>query len=82
VDAINQHERGFTPIVWKRSSRCGPDGGDCVEVDLRHAGKIAVRRSTRPLSPTTELLVFDPDKWGVFVDLAGDGRFRDKSATP
>jgi hypothetical protein len=82
MDAVNQHDRGFANSGWKRSSRCGPDGGDCVEVDLRHARKVAVRRSTRISTTSNALLLFDREEWATFVQSTRDGQFRGKSMTP
>ncbi|WP_026316774.1 DUF397 domain-containing protein [Actinokineospora enzanensis] len=50
---------------WRRSSRCGPNGGNCVEV--RVAGSaVGVRDSKRP---DARALVFAPDRWAGFVSV-------------
>jgi hypothetical protein len=50
-------------VIWKKSRRSGPNGGDCVEVaDLRDS--IGVRDSKDAAGP---VLRFDRDAWRSFV---------------
>ncbi|MEU6208217.1 DUF397 domain-containing protein [Micromonospora musae] len=50
--------------VWRKSTRSGDNGGDCVEVATNLSGIVAVRDSKNPEGPT---LTFDPAAWGRFV---------------
>lgn len=49
---------------WRRSTRSGPDGGNCVEVADNLSGVVAVRDSKDPSGPA---LTFRPDAWRAFV---------------
>ncbi|MEU5672262.1 DUF397 domain-containing protein [Micromonospora sp. NPDC047753] len=49
---------------WRKSSRSGPDGGNCVEVAGNLPGLVGVRDSKDPTGP---VLVFAPDTWRAFV---------------
>ncbi|WP_405430211.1 DUF397 domain-containing protein [Micromonospora sp. NBC_00617] len=54
----------LTGARWRKSTRSGPDGGNCVEVADNLAGLVAVRDSKDPGGPA---LVFTPDAWRSFV---------------
>ncbi|MET8084739.1 DUF397 domain-containing protein [Micromonospora sp. NPDC005197] len=54
----------LTGARWRKSTRSGPDGGNCVEVADNLPGLVAVRDSKDPAGP---VLVFTPDAWGTFV---------------
>ncbi len=57
--------------VWRKSSRSGGNGGNCVEVaDLVDA--VAVRDSKQP---DAGMLIFDQADWTTFVDAAKNGEF-------
>jgi hypothetical protein len=56
---------------WKKSSKSGGNGGDCVEV-RRHDGAIQVRDSKDPSGP---VLAFDCEQWHTFIDAAKAGEF-------
>jgi hypothetical protein len=60
----------FSSSGWKRAAACGPDGGNCVEVNLSVAGRVAVRDSKRSRSP---VLVFDDYEWQSFLTAAHAG---------
>ncbi len=62
----------FSSSGWKQASACGPDGGNCVEVNLSVAGLIAVRDSKLPRSP---VLVVDDDEWHSFLTAARAGQY-------
>ncbi|MFI7080562.1 DUF397 domain-containing protein [Micromonospora sp. NPDC049903] len=49
---------------WRKSTRSGPDGGNCVEVADNLSGVVAVRDSKDPAGP---VLVFGPGSWRAFV---------------
>jgi len=56
---------------WKKSSRSGTNGGQCVEV-RRHEQAIQVRDSK---DPDGSVLRFTRDEWKAFIDGAKEGEF-------
>jgi hypothetical protein len=66
----------LTGAVWRKSSRSGGNGGDCVEVADNLPGIVAVRDSKDPHGP---VLTFTPDAWQTFVGEAKSGTFDDRS---
>lgn len=57
--------------VWRKSTRSGQNGGNCVEVaDLDTA--VAVRDSKRPEGGA---LVFPPSEWAMFIVATKNGQF-------
>lgn len=59
--------------VWRKSSRSGGNGGQCVEVARNLPGIVAVRDSKDPDGPA---LIFGPDDWHAFIGAVKDGEFR------
>lgn len=57
---------------WRKSTRSGPTGGNCVEVAFLGDGRVAVRNSRHPAGPA---LVFTAAGWHAFVGGARDGEF-------
>ncbi|MGW4157153.1 DUF397 domain-containing protein [Micromonospora chersina] len=55
---------------WRKSTRSGGNGGDCVEVADNLPGVVAVRDSKDPAGP---VLTFDPAAWTRFVTTAKRG---------
>lgn len=53
--------------VWRKSSKSGPNGGNCIEVADNLVGVIGVRDSKDPQGPA---LVFAPEAWQAFVRYA------------
>ena len=53
-----------TPVVWRKSSRSGDNGGACVEVGTAGPA-VAVRDSKHPDGP---LLAFTAGTWQAFTD--------------
>lgn len=53
--------------IWRKSSRSGGNGGQCVEVADNLSGVVGVRDSKDPTGP---VLVFGPKAWQVFVQHA------------
>ncbi|GAA0251114.1 hypothetical protein GCM10010492_59260 [Saccharothrix mutabilis subsp. mutabilis] len=51
--------------TWRRAGRCGPDGGDCVEVAWDRSGVVGVRDS-KPRAEGEELR-FPARRWGEFL---------------
>ncbi|MEU0153792.1 DUF397 domain-containing protein [Micromonospora fulviviridis] len=52
---------------WRKSTRSGGNGGNCVEVADNLAGVVGVRDSKDPAGP---VLTFDPAAWTQFVAMA------------
>ena len=50
--------------VWRKSSRSGGNGGNCVEVATGPAGVVAVRDSTDPAGP---VLTVPAAAWRAFL---------------
>lgn len=56
-------------MQWVRSSRCGPTGDNCVEVDL---GRPVVRvRDSKGGDPA--LLTFAHEQWTAFLTVVSTG---------
>lgn len=53
----------FDAEKWQRSRRCGPDQGDCVEINVGRPGLVAIRDSKLTDSP---VLVFGTAEWEAF----------------
>lgn len=62
----------LTRARWRKSTRSGGNGGNCVEVADNLPGMVAVRDSK---NPDGAMLVFTTDEWRAFVDGAKDGEF-------
>jgi hypothetical protein len=58
----------LTGAHWRKSTRSGSNGGDCVEVADNLAGIVAVRDSKDPAGPA---LTFTPTAWTGFVRATG-----------
>ncbi|HEX5405692.1 MAG TPA: DUF397 domain-containing protein [Pseudonocardiaceae bacterium] len=56
---------------WRTSSRCGPNGGNCVEVNV--AETVVGVRDTKPSQ--SPVLVFGSAGWRSFVSAATGGGF-------
>ncbi|MFI7660900.1 DUF397 domain-containing protein [Micromonospora parva] len=54
----------LTNARWRKSTRSGSNGGDCVEVADNLPGVVAVRDSKDPHGPA---LTFAPAAWATFV---------------
>lgn len=59
----------MSEFVWRKASRSGSSGDNCVEVATNVTGVVAVRDSKNPDGPVLEI---SPAQWRVF--LAGIGR--------
>ncbi|WP_329111008.1 DUF397 domain-containing protein [Micromonospora sp. NBC_01699] len=57
----------LTDPRWRKSSRSGSGGGDCVEVADNLPGRVLVRDTKNRDGGT---LIFAPDAWQAFVCLA------------
>ncbi|MBF8188430.1 DUF397 domain-containing protein [Nonomuraea sp. K274] len=58
--------------TWHKSTRSGPDGGDCVEVAELSRGRRGVRDSKNPTGPA---LIFTSGEWSAFITGVKDGEF-------
>jgi Domain of unknown function (DUF397) len=58
--------------TWRKSSRSGPQGGNCVEIAHLSDGQVAIRNSRHPAGPA---LLFTPAEWTAFLAGAKDGEF-------
>ena len=64
--------RDLSSAVWRKSSRSGSNGGNCVEVATNLPGIVAVRDSKDRQGPA---LIFTPDEWRAFLAGAREGEF-------
>ncbi|MGV9213932.1 DUF397 domain-containing protein [Micromonospora sp. RB23] len=55
----------LTGAAWRKSTRSGDNGGNCVEVAANLPGVVAVRDSKDQTGPA---LTFRPTAWSAFVD--------------
>ncbi|MBG0815573.1 DUF397 domain-containing protein [Planomonospora sp. ID82291] len=62
----------LSAAVWRKSSRSGSNGGQCVEVADNLPGVVAVRDSKDPDGPK---LLFTPAEWRAFVGGVKAGEF-------
>ncbi|GAB2754365.1 DUF397 domain-containing protein [Amycolatopsis magusensis] len=62
----------FAPGDWQRPATCGPNGANCVEVNLADRESIGLRDGKLPGSP---VLVFDAREWEDFVASVRAGQF-------
>ncbi|MGC5021224.1 DUF397 domain-containing protein [Micromonospora sp. DT47] len=67
----------LTGAVWRKSTRSGDNGGNCVEVADSLRGIVAVRDSKDSAGP---LLTFSPEVWGNFVSTIKAEGFHPDSA--
>jgi len=63
---------GFTGATWRKSSRSGGNGGQCVEVAFLNDRRVALRDSKNPNGP---VLAFTPDEFSAFISGVADGEF-------
>jgi len=52
----------YTERAWLRARRCGPNGGNCVELNYSHRGRVGVRDSKGKL-----ILNFRRRGWITFL---------------
>ncbi|MFF0365779.1 DUF397 domain-containing protein [Micromonospora sp. NPDC005087] len=57
----------LTGAVWRKSTRSGGNGGNCVEVATNIPGVVAVRDSKDVTGP---LLTFTAQEWTDFIGAA------------
>jgi hypothetical protein len=54
----------LTRAEWRKSTRSGDNGGDCVEVARNLPHIVAVRDSKNPHGP---VLILSKDEWASFI---------------
>ncbi|MEU6712453.1 DUF397 domain-containing protein [Nonomuraea sp. NPDC046802] len=69
MDELTQELNAAT---WRKSTRSGPNGGNCVEVAVLSEGRRGVRDSKNPTGPA---LIFTPGEWNAFINGAKAGEF-------
>ncbi|MEU7838602.1 MULTISPECIES: DUF397 domain-containing protein [unclassified Nonomuraea] len=72
MDRKNLTTTELTGAVWRKSSRSGNGGGNCVEVATNLPGIVAVRDSKNRGGPA---LIFTPSEWRAFLGGVKDGEF-------
>lgn len=65
---------GLPDEAWRSAEFCGPNGGNCVEVNLGVRGVVGVRDSKPRSGP---VLAFDGAGWGAFLTATRSGRWTD-----
>lgn len=51
---------------WRSATRCGPNGGNCVEVNLSSDARIVGIRDSKPTDGPA--LIFGPAGWRSFLN--------------
>ncbi|MFD1546602.1 DUF397 domain-containing protein [Nonomuraea guangzhouensis] len=69
---MDELTRELDTATWRKSTRSGPDGGNCVEVAELAGKRRGVRDSKDPAGPA---LVFTPGEWDAFISGVKDGEF-------
>lgn len=62
----------FARNGWESSLFCGPNGGNCVEVNVHTEGFVGLRDGKLAAGP---VLVFDDEEWDAFLAGARAGQF-------
>ncbi|HEV8556174.1 MAG TPA: DUF397 domain-containing protein [Actinophytocola sp.] len=61
----------FPGGAWAAATFCGPNGGNCVEVNLGVRGRVGLRDGKAAGGP---VLVFAGEEWDAFLGAARSGR--------
>jgi hypothetical protein len=69
---MDELTRELNTATWRKSTRSGPDGGNCVEVAELSGGRRGVRDSKNPTGPA---LVFTHGEWNAFIGGVKAGEF-------
>lgn len=72
-DPSGRLDQRFPRDGWKTSTWSGPNGGDCVEVNLQVPGVVGLRDSK---CPGGGVLSFGTREWRVFLAAVRNGRLR------
>nr|WP_221475089.1 DUF397 domain-containing protein [Sphaerisporangium rubeum] len=62
----------MTQAAWRKSSRSGDSGGNCVEVASNLLGIVGVRDSKNTTGPA---LIFSSGEWSAFLRGVKGGEF-------
>lgn len=69
----------FPAGSWSVSARCGPNGGNCVQVNLALHSAVGVRDGVVGVRdgkhPDEDGLIFGSEMWSAFLAAARVGRF-------
>ena len=60
----------FSDGAWRTASFCGPNGGNCVAVNLGARGHVGIRDTKATSGP---VLVFDGPGWDAFLTVTRFG---------
>ncbi|WP_277954635.1 DUF397 domain-containing protein [Saccharopolyspora soli] len=63
----------LAPQGWRTAASCGPNGGNCVEVNLSTPGRVGVRDSKGLTGDV--VLDFNTAAWTGFLAATRSGRF-------
>ncbi|GAA0925382.1 DUF397 domain-containing protein [Nonomuraea longicatena] len=58
--------------AWRKATKSGDNGGDCLEVAPLSGGRVAIRDTEAPHQPP---FVVSPSVWDAFIDGAKNGEF-------
>ncbi|MFC4531233.1 DUF397 domain-containing protein [Sphaerisporangium dianthi] len=64
MESLDSIAVDLSRAAWRKSSRSGNTGGNCVEVALNLSGAVAMRDSKRPNGPA---VVCSPTAWRSFM---------------
>ncbi|MFC7342777.1 DUF397 domain-containing protein [Saccharopolyspora griseoalba] len=70
---VSPSQQVFGTTGWRRASLCGPNGGNCVEVNASLPGLVGVRDSKRLTGDV--VLRFNSNSWSRFLQEARSGIF-------
>jgi hypothetical protein len=62
----------LTTAEWRKASKSGANGGDCIEVAPLSQGRVGIRDSEHPESPA---YVVSAGVWAAFTDGVKKGEF-------
>jgi Domain of unknown function (DUF397) len=66
------YQPAFPGGAWAAATFCGPNGGNCVEVNLGTRGRVGLRDGKAAPGP---VLAFGTGEWDTFLGAARSGRF-------
>ncbi len=69
----------FPTDAWRAAALCGPNGGNCVEVNLGARGRVGLRDSKAPAEP---VLAFADTEWAAFLVATRSGRLGGRCPAP
>jgi hypothetical protein len=69
---MDELTRELDTAMWRKSTRSGPDGGNCVEVAELSSERRGVRDSKDRTGPA---LIFTAGEWDAFIAGVKNGEF-------